>query len=408
MIRFSNIRYLSLLILLVLTALLYHTRFSNIATIDEESNPLRPIIVLLTIVNVVLFFDIKAWIKSRFIKFFLSFVLIIELIGFVIDQMGISKWYQVDAQNILMSFLFLLIGYSNGIKISYKQLRFLVFVYSFFVAVAVYSQLMQHAGGFVITNLYISYGKNTMGVMCASSCIALLFLALFEEKKIFKYCAWMLFFIILILDVSIRARASYVTIFLISILCIYRFFKGRITRRIIVWAFAGILLFMISLFLIPGFFNTIGEYIWNSFTQNQNMDDLSSGRTALNKFAINIINRSPLFGNLELQYDYYGFRVHNYPLRVLSSYGILGSLPLLILLFYFVIYVMKKIFKSGMVIQNVGFYVFMVPLIISLVEPTFPYSPGTGVIFSFVLLGFSICQIETKKNHIFSYQNKYS
>jgi len=67
---------------------------------------------------------------------------------------------------------------------------------------------------------------------------------------------------------------------------------------------------------------------------------------------------------------------------------------------------MKKIFKSGMVIQNIGFYVFMVPLIISLVEPTFPYSPGTGVIFSFVLLGFSICQIETKKNQIFSYQNK--
>ena len=46
--RILNIRYLSLVILLALTALMYHPIFSNVVTMDEESNPLRPLVVGLT------------------------------------------------------------------------------------------------------------------------------------------------------------------------------------------------------------------------------------------------------------------------------------------------------------------------------------------------------------------------
>lgn len=100
---------------------------------------------------------------------------------------------------------------------------------------------------------------------------------------------------------------------------------------------------------------------------------------------------------MQLKNDYNGFRVHNYLLRVLSSYGIIGALPIYLLYFSIIIFVIKKIIKSQFTIQYLGYFVSVVPLIISLAEPTFPYSPGTGVIFSFVFLGYSIRKTEYER-----------
>lgn len=395
--RILNIRYLALVILLALTALMYHPIFSNVVTMDEESNPLRPVVVGLTIVTTILYFDFSFWTNSNFIRKFLIYLLVIELLGYALSQMNITDWYSVDANNILLSFLFLLIGYGLGARSTNKQLVGLVLVYSFFVALSVYFQLMQHAGGFIITDRYIGYGKNTMGVMCAASCIALLTLALTTNNKVIKIVSWILFFFILFLDITIRARASYLVIFIISLISVIRALKGRMTSNFIFLMIVGVFV-LIALFLfIPGAFDSIGLYIWDSFTQHQDMDDLSSGRTELNDFALNIIGESPLWGNMQLKNDYNGFRVHNYLLRVLSSYGIIGALPIYLLYFSIIIFVIKKIIKSQFTIQYLGYFVSVVPLIISLAEPTFPYSPGTGVIFSFVFLGYSIRKTEYER-----------
>lgn len=395
--KILNIRYLALVILLALTALMYHPIFSNVVTMDEESNPLRPVVVGLTIVTTLLYFDFSFWTNSNFVKKFLIYLLVIELLGYVLSQMNITDWYSVDANNILLSFLFLLIGYGLGARSTNKQLVGIILLYSFFVAFSVYFQLMQHAGGFIITDRYIEYGKNTMGVMCAASCIALLTLALTTNNKVIKIVSWILYFFILFLDITIRARASYLVIFIISLISVIRTLKGRMTSNFIFLMIVGVFV-LIALFLfIPGAFDSIGLYIWDSFTQHQDMDDLSSGRTELNDFALNIIGESPLWGNMQLKNDYYGFRVHNYLLRVLSSYGIIGALPLYLLYFSIIILVIKKIFKSRFTIQYLGYFVSVVPLIISLAEPTFPYSPGTGVIFSFVFLGYSIRKTEYER-----------
>ena len=46
--------------------------------------------------------------------------------------------------------------------------------------------------------------------------------------------------------------------------------------------------------------------------------------------SIDLIFADPPY-NMQLKNDYYGFRVHNYLLRVLSSYGIIGALPIYLL-----------------------------------------------------------------------------
>ncbi len=395
--KILNIRYLALVILLALTALMYHPIFSNVVTMDEESNPLRPVVVGLTIVTTLLYFDFSFWTNSNFVKKFLIYLLVIELLGYVLSQMNITDWYSVDANNILLSFLFLLIGYGLGARSTNKQLVGIILLYSFFVALSVYFQLMQHAGGFIITDRYIGYGKNTMGVMCASSCIALLVLALTTTNKAIRIISWILYFFIFILDISIRARASYLVIFIVSLIGVFRFLKGKITFNFIFLIIFGVFVIIALFLFIPGVFGSIGVYIWDSFTQHQDMDDLSSGRGGLNEFALNIIGESPFWGNMQLKNDYYGFRVHNYLLRVLSSYGIIGALPIYLLYFSIIIFVIKKIIKSQYNIKFLGYFVSIVPLIISFAEPTFPYSPGTGVIFSFVFLGYSIRKTEYER-----------
>ena len=398
--RFLKIPYISLLVLLILTALSYHPIYANVVTYDKGVNPLNRIIVAMTIVTFVLHFDYRIWLGNNFIKVFLAYVVIIGVIGYMIDQFKITNWYFEEFRSILMSFAFLLVGYSFCKKTTHNQLIGLIFLYSIFVIYAVYNQLMQHAGGFIITDIYISYGKNTMGVMCASSCIALLFLAIENNNRAIKLISWFLYIYIFILTISIRARAGYISILAITLYIVFKVYKGRQAIKNIMWLLLGIIVVLILSLFFSNVLYSIWDFVWDSFTRHQDMNDLSSGRKAINQFAIRIVARSPFFGNLMLQRDYQSAEVHNYFLRQLSSYGIIGSLPILLLYIYLFISILKNIFKKNIEWTNIGFFVFLVPLIISLVEPTFPFAPGTGVIFPYILLGYSIRKKETEKQTI--------
>lgn len=396
--RFFTIPYISLLVLLALTALSYHPTYANVVTYDKETNPLNGIIVAMTVVTFILHLDFRDWSGNKFIKIFFFSIVLIGLIGYVLQQMKISNWYFDESRSILMSFVFLLIGYSYGKKTSYQQLLVLVVVYSLFVIYAVYNQLLQHAGGFVITDIYISYGKNTMGVMCASSCVALAFMAFESRKRVVKLLLWFLYLYILIITISIRARASYITILVITLFLVFKLYRGRQAIKNIAWLIFG----MIGVLILSLFFSnvlySIWDFVWDSFTRHQNMDDLTSGRRAINQFALDIVRRSPLFGNLELQRYYQSGEVHNYFLRQLSSYGIIGSIPILFLYVFLFVSMLKTSLKTNVFDYKIGYFVMIVPLIISLVEPTFPFAPGTGVIFAYVVLGYSIQKAEAMKN----------
>ena len=395
--RFFTIPYISLLVLLALTALSYHPTYANVVTYDKGTNPLNGIIVAMTVVTFILHLDFRAWSGNKFIKIFFFSIVLIGLIGYVLQQMKISNWYFDESRNILMSFVFLLIGYSYGKKTSYQQLLVLVVVYSLFVIYAVYNQLLQHAGGFVIKDIYISYGKNTMGVMCASSCIALSFLAFESRKRFVKLLLWFLYLYILIISISIRARASYIAILMITLFLVFKLYRGREAIKNIAWLIFGTIGVLILSLLFSNVLYSIWDFVWDSFTRHQNMDDLSSGRESINRFALNIVRRSPLFGNLVLQRNYESGEVHNYFLRQLSSYGIIGSIPILFLYFFLILNSLKSVFKAKIVDYKIGYYVYVVPIIISLVEPTFPFAPGTGVIFAYVVLGYSIQKAEVMK-----------
>lgn len=389
MFRIQNIRYIFLLLLLVTTALSYLPVFANVVTFDEGVNPLNKYIELFAIITFILHFDLKKWVNERFLKVFLIYSLIILLIGFVLRQMHISTVYSNEARDIMLSFVFVAIGYSS--KLNPKKLGGLLLIFSVALAYATYMQLIQHAGGFYITTLYISYGKNSMGMMCASASVALVIFALETNKKFLKTIIWLLCVFLFILMVSIRARAATLTFLLVLIYLIYKRVKvgARNIEKISQIIFFCLIL-LILLFVFSNAFQSFGDYFLSSLTKNRE-GDFTAGRVGLNRYGYSHLVRNPLWGSLSEAFHTETF-IHNYFLRQLVLFGIIGSLPIVLLYLFIVFYVLKGVLRNKVVLNNIGFFVFIIPVIISLEEPTFPFSPGTAVAFSYILLGNTLNQ----------------
>jgi O-antigen ligase len=131
--------------------------------------------------------------------------------------------------------------------------------------------------------------------------------------------------------------------------------------------------------------------IFSSSLYKNREEDLLTGRGSINNYALSFFERNPLFGSLSEDMDMTSL-VHNFLLRQLASFGIIGSFPIVLLYIYMLFYIVKVSLKSSVNITNIGFFFFLLQLIISLVEPTFPFAPGTGVVFSYILLGYSLYQ----------------
>ena len=383
--RIHNIRFFFLVVLLVLTAFTYLPVFSNVVSRGEGSNPLSRYVDLVAVLTFLLYFDYRSWLKNRFIVTFILCISFAGLIGVLLAQTDVTNRYQRAAGELLIAFLGLTIGYSS--KLSKKQLITIVILYSSSVAIVVYQQLIQHSGGFIITDLYLSYGKNTLGVMCAVSCVSLIISSLYVENKYMRILMLALYLFILVLCISIRARAAFLVIFLLTFFSIYKQTKIRkITMGSMSWIVFGGLFIVGVLLVFPQIFNSISDYIVDSFTRNHE-GDISAGREQGWRIGVSVFSKNPLLGNIIVDRQYDFLSIHNYILRMLSEFGIIGSLPFMILYFRLLFLTIRKSIKSSLNIDNIGFFTTIVLFIISLEEPTFPFSPGTGVIMSFILLG---------------------
>ena len=129
------------------------------------------------------------------------------------------------------------------------------------------------------------------------------------------------------------------------------------------------------------------NYVYNSFFQNHE-DDLTSGRAERNKAALVFLRNNLLVGNLD------GFShipwIHNYPLLKLYDYGLFFSAPILLLYVYQLVSSIKCSLKNKITIWGCGLFALIIPFIISMAEPTFPFGPGTSTVFNFILYGVSI------------------
>ena len=349
-------------------------------------NPLKRYIYLMMVITFCLHIGIRSWLSEPFICNCFKWLLFIVFWGLLFEASSVTTEYWGESKNVMIALTFVLIGYN--VRLKNNEFLIVLVSYSLMTLYCTYSQIISNFGSFIIADNYMQYGKNTLGVMTSSSCIAMCIVAINLSKKYYKICLWGIALLLLFVTITIRARAAFIaTMFLMSY-AFYRKFKDDNCniKNLIGIAFVGLLILVVA-GIFGGAIQNLWEYIFSSFTQNQGTD-LTSGRMGRNIFALEVIAESPLFGNLITNYTYEW--VHNYALRQLSSYGILGSLPLIVLYINIVIFTIKNVVKRKIALSTLGYFVLMVPIIISLGEPTFPYAPGTGSIFPFVLMGYSL------------------
>ena len=366
--------------MLVLSALSYHPLFADTVTENAARNPLSKYIILLAVVNIIISVDLQGWMRCLFIKRFLLLSLLSFFSFWILSVVFLNVNYS-DAVNILMALSFILIGYS--LKGSNQCWGVISFIYALVLLYSCFMQIQQNLGGFVIQDVYMQYGKNQLGLMTSTVAVVFSSFTIICEKRYVKVVVFCIAIIALLFTITIRARAAFLTTFLIILFLLSKqLSKIQSQEHKVRFLFLTLIVFVLLL-SSP----TIMDYIFNSFMQNQG-DDLSSGRIERNYMAMDIINASPFFGNLEINAVYP--TIHNYVLRIMADYGFVGAFFLLSLYLYFGFYVCKSAFKSEAKFDNVGVLAILLPLILSFEEPTYPYAPGTAVVYPFLLFGMSL------------------
>jgi len=343
----------------------------------------------ITIVFAVLFllcFNIKSMLSPKTTRV-LSLLLLVIFVFFVITfVVWKSRAMLLDITSIGMCLAAIMIGWQ--LNLNRRELAVFSIFYSVAILFVGLSQVFMNIGGFVIRDQYYADNKNSLGVMLAVGAVVSFMRGLsLQRNSARRFLCYALAVLTLICMVTIRSRAAYLSLFLIAVLMLRSYYiEKRISNNVLV----GIIIFVAVLFFLP---QSVFEYFYNSFFQNQDTFGITAGRSVRNREAIDVLMKYPLRGNMYAKADI-GW-VHNYPLNRAFEFGLFFSLPVLAAYLYLMCQVIKRSVRASVLnFGNVGFFALLVPFIISLAEPTFPFGPGTATVMSFLLFGISLKSIE--------------
>ena len=316
----------------------------------------------------------------QFIKKYLSISFFIVLFSFLFMFIK-GELYFGEIMEILIPLFMLFIGFQS--TLSHKQYLIILSCYVFCVIIVSYVTIMTNIGGFRIESQYLVTVKNSLGGMLALAGVISVFgIKILKENKL-KIISTFAFLLIMLFILTIRARLAVLSMLFVSSLI----YKQGIKTQTIISCLLPCCIFAILKYFTTGNFITenIDQFVFDSLFLNKT-EDLTSGRTDLIFVALSVIEQSPLWGNLTLQTDLAW--IHNYSMLKLSSFGLLGASPWIILYFYIIVFIVKKYRHIKFLkFSNLGVFLLMVVFIISLGEPTYPYGPGTVSIIAYYFFG---------------------
>ena len=393
----KKIKYILLLLLLVLIAFSYHPRFLS-AELESlnQANPLSRYISILTLVLIVLSINLKSLLKERFIRKFLRTISYIILIGLFFILFEIRTNFIHEAYYIGTALAFIIIGYN--FSISQNSFILISLFFSFLIIFAGVAQVMESIGAFVIVDLYLVIGKNSLGVIIASLLAFTLQLSLsppnIRFQKILRFICIAISIVFIILILTIRARTSAIAVIPIALIAAIK--SNHFTKR---WLFI-IASILILITFLPNDYGLSGvrNFISSSFTQNHE-EDLSSGRNERFIDAFQIIRQYPTFGRINTDIDIQW--IHNYLVRIITDYGFIGGFFFIYLYLYLVIFVTKGILsKDNYHVYYVGLLCMLSPIISSFTEPSFPYAPGSATFYAYWAFGIYLKYNRIRGNNI--------
>lgn len=349
--------------------------------LGEMYETLRLGIMFLTGVLFLFSCKFKELLSVRIIKVMFYILLVESFILFTIFALGGNVYWRAIVE-FCMAFMFIVISYNLNIKE-----RAYLFILNLFLWSAIYiglSCIMAYGNGFTINEQYMPIPKNQIAPVLSVALFIACYVGGISDRKLLKSYYWSIALILFLCICVFRARANMVAVGLGLI--VYLFFYGKSKKTIGI----GIVLFIIALL-----FTSIGDFVYKAFVGHYDVSDansLSAGRTDVYSASLEFLGDNPFFGNIfphtPLSY-YHGGITHNYLLFTLENYGFLGGLLLVLFYVMLLIYVakinMSKSSKDNLF--SVGKFVFIVPLVISIFEYTYPYSPGSAVFVAYLCFG---------------------
>lgn len=276
-----------------------------------------------------------------------------------------------------------------GLVIDSKYFRWIFFVYCMVAMTVMFAQFKANGIGFEAQSLYILKDKNATSVMWAICAVGLMFFVLRDSwHNLFNIIG---IFMMIVLGIGIllaKGRAAFVSMALVMLFMLFKRFLKLTPLNLVIMVLAIVLL-GVMMPVLSQFFPNAGTFVLDSFdNKGDDLESFSSGRISRNITAIKDFFENPFFG-LSYNGQVSQFTVHNYPLRILSSFGLFGGGAFIISYMVFVWITLKGLFHFDVYemfpIWSIGFYFAAVNMLISMFEITYPFSPGTvtGIIMFF-------------------------
>lgn len=380
-------RFGVLLLLVFLVTISSHPIVMDISSsvgIESGTFLSRYIILIFGVLFVLTFkyFDFKSYFRSRTIVVSWVTLIFIFLYSLITISFYGSTNMMEDGRAIMMSVAAIMIGW--GLNLDRKRLYIILLAFAGLTLYVGLMQVMMNIGGFEIHDQYESDNKNALGAMLATGAIIFLFIGLDWKKT-----GWvrLLFFAgvlaTIVVMLTIRSRTAILSFGMMVLFIFYERYKKK---HFWAYLFCGIVLIIMLYYFMPQF---IKDYVYNSFYQHYEVDDVTSDRLNRNMAGLRFLSQHFWVGNLNAYAELAW--IHNYPLEKMYKYGFVFSLPILFIYLFLIVISIVKTFKSdNHDINSIGFYLLILLNIISMAEPTFPFGPGTATIFSFIIFGLSL------------------
>ena len=384
------IRDVLLYILLFVTAISYHPTIINMSRIAgyESGTILSRYIIILFGAVFILSLSISIVRKSRFIRNYVIWLLVIFVAALILVAFYRNRIMLHECRAFIIVLGSMMIGYN--LQLTRPQFVIIVLMFCLTTLFAGIMQVLVNNGGFRIANQYLTDSKNSLGAMLATSAFSFLYLRRQLNKRLSKSLSLICLLLSLVVIVTIRARMALVAV--VMVLLFYYFLATR-SRSVLITLLVLGAVTIVGIVLMPGF---VLDYLDASFTAGTQGSDFTSGRLYTYGEAISYLIQNPLLGNVN-RLNQIGW-IHNYPLLKVYDYGLLFSWPILVLyvIVGFHALFMARRYDSMSIICFAGCCL-LIPYLISMAEPTFPFGPGTVTMYNFILMGMAEKRIVATK-----------
>jgi len=328
----------------------------------------------------------------RLMKLFMGVIVLLTL-ELLVFQLLNWRSSIFELTELLIPFGIMISAYS--LDFEKKEIDSLTLVYAVLAVLMGVSLVLFYGGGFVLREQYIAgTSKNQTGPIIGVAFLIVLdrMLAINIRRN---YDSLLLVWFGLLLSgaiaslIVLRNRAGLVSVFIVSALMLLIRFRKRPT--LIAILISTVMAFFLFLLVILGAINPLADLVVKAFTLNRSLgdlDSLSSGRMSVYIEGINYLTHNPVFGELAASEPFYDIP-HNYVLNKMVEFGLVGSIPFLVLYAYLVMSVIRQLLSRRARRESyiIAFQLLLFSLIVSLFEYTPPYGPGVSQVMVWFMLG---------------------